>query len=422
MKSDLDALMAERGYAALLVTGATAGNPPMYYLANGVHVGERSLLVKPRGQAPVLVVSGMERDEAAKSGLRVLDLAQFPLGGLLKEEQGDVLRATARQYGQILAHLGVQGAVAVYGHVDQGAAHALLEAVEELNPGLRIVGEYHNSLLQLATATKDAAEVKRIRAVGKQTVAVVGETAEFLTSQRAQNGYLLKKDGQRLNIGDVKAFINRQLLEHGVVDAEAGTIFAQGRDAGVPHSRGEARQPVRLGRSLVFDIFPAEAGGGYFFDFTRTWCLGYAPDHVYAAYEQVREIYRQTLKALKPGAPCRDYQTLVCDYFEARGHATIRTNAATTDGYVHSLGHGVGLYIHEAPSLSDRAGNTAVLAPGHVVTVEPGLYYPDHPQGGFGVRLEDTVWLNPQTLKFEILAKYPYDLVLPVKGTRPARR
>ena len=425
MKSDLDRLMADRGYAAMMVTGPAAHNPPMYYLSNGVPIGERSLLVKPQGQAPVLFVSGMERDEAAKSGLRVVSLDHYRLGDLIKAEGGDALRAAARLYGRILTELGVQGSVVVFGHTDQGAAHALFEALEELNPGLRIVGEYSHSVFEQATATKEPAEVKRIRAVGKQTVAVVGETAEFLTSHRAQGGYLVKRDGKRLTIGEVKTFINRQLLEHGVVDAEAGTIFAQGRDAGVPHSRGEARQPVALGRSLVFDIFPAEPGGGYFYDFTRTWCLGYAPDHVAAAYEQVREIYQRTLKALKPGAPCRDYQTLVCDYFEAHGHPTIRTNPATTDGFVHSLGHGVGLYIHEAPSLSGRAGPHEVLEPGHVITVEPGLYYPEHPQGGFGVRLEDTVWLNPQTLKFEILARYPYDLVLPVKALRagaPAKR
>lgn len=418
MKTDLDKLMTERGYAALLVSGPSTNNPPMYYLSNGVSIGERSLLVKPRGQDPVLLVSGMERDEAAKSGLRVIDLAQYRLADLLKEERGDSLRATARLYGRVFADLGVSGKVVVYGHVDQGAAYALLSAIEELNPGLQIAGEYGDSVFQTAAATKDAAEVRRIRAVGKQTVAVVGETAEFLTSHRVQGDYLVKRDGSRLLLGEVKAFINRRLLEHGVVDAEAGTIFAQGRDGGVPHSRGDARQPMRLGRSIVFDIFPAEPGGGYFFDFTRTWCLGYAPDHVLEAYEQVREVYQQTLKALKPGAPCRDYQTLVCDYFEARGHPTIRTNPATTDGYVHSLGHGVGLYIHEAPSLSDRAGNTTVLEPGHVLTVEPGLYYPDHPQGGFGVRLEDTVWLNPATLKFEILARYPYDLILPVKPAK----
>lgn len=423
MKTDLDRLMGERGYAAVLVSGPAAGNPPMYYLSNGVSIGERSVLVKPRGQAPVLLVSGMERDEAAKSGLRVVDLAQYRLAELVKEEAGDALRATARLYGRFLADLGVSGRVAVFGHVDQGASHALLTAIEALHPSLKMVGEYGDSIFQAATATKDAAEVARIRAVGRRTVAVVDETAEFLTSHRAQGGYLVTRAGGRLTLGEVKAFINRRLLEHGVVDAEAGTIFAQGRDSGVPHSRGQARQPIALGKSIVFDIFPAEPGGGYFFDFTRTWCLGYAPDHVQQAYEQVRAIYQQVLKALRPGAPCRDYQTMVCDYFEARGHTTLRLDPAAASGYVHSLGHGVGLYVHEAPNLSDRVGNQAVFEPGHVITVEPGLYYPDHPRGGFGVRLEDTLWLNPASQRFEILARYPYDLVLPVKGAKaPARR
>ena len=113
-----------------------------------------------------------------------------------------------------------------------------------------------------------------------------------------------------------------------------------------------------------------------------------------------------------------DYQKLTCDLLEARGHPTIRQNPETTSGYVHSLGHGVGLRIHEFPRLSDAQGNTDRLDPGVVFTVEPGVYYPERK---FGVRLEDTVWLNPATQKFEVLAKYPKTLVLPVKGATTKR-
>ncbi len=418
MKSDLDRLMTERNYDALLVTGSSHHNPPMYYLANGVSIGENSILVKKRGHDPVLIVNGMERDEAAKSGLRVVDPAKYNYRDIVKEENGDQLRARARMFGKIFAELGVRGTVAAFGHEDQGAAYALLTALEEINPGIRIVGEYQQTILGLARETKDAEEIKRIRAVGRQTMSVVGGTQEFLTWHRARNGYLVKKDGARLTVGDVKLHINRLLMERGIVDAEGGTIFAIGRDAGVPHSRGNERDPIALGKTIVFDIFPAEAGGGYFYDFTRTWCLGYAPDHVQAAYAEVLTIFKRTLKALKPGALCRDYQKLTADFFEARGHPTIQSNPQTTDGYVHSLGHGIGLQIHERPGTADLEGNTATLDPGTVITIEPGLYYPDHPKGGFGVRLEDSVWLNPQTLKFEVLAKYPYDLVLEVKSLK----
>lgn len=415
MKSDLDRLMTERNYDALLVLGTSVNNAPMYYLTNGVSIGAGSVLIKKRGQEPILFVNSMERDEAAKSGLRVVDTAKYRYRDLLREEQGDPTRARVRYFGLMFQEAGVNGTVAAFGQQDAGAAYHLLNALNDSQLGLTIVGEISDSLFTLASGTKDEAEVKRIRAVGKKTMEVVGDVQDFLTSHRARNGYLVKKDGARLTVGDVKRRLNLKLAELGIVDAEAGTIFAIGRDAGVPHSRGDDRDPLALGRTIVFDIFPAEPGGGYFYDFTRTWCLGYAPDHVLQAYEDVHTIFKRAMKALRPNAPAREYQVLTCDFFEARGHPTIRTNPETTSGYVHSLGHGLGLHVHEWPSLADFPGNEARLEPGAVFTVEPGLYYPDHPKGGFGVRLEDSVWLNPKTLKFETLAKYPLDLVLPVR-------
>jgi Xaa-Pro aminopeptidase len=418
VKANLDQLMQARRFDALLVMGPGPHNPPMYYLANGVSIGAGSVLIKKRGAAPLLFVNGMERDEAAKSGLRVVDTGQYRYRDLLKEEKGDQTRAMVRYYGLMLAEAGVTGTVTAYGLRDAGAAYHLLNALNDSRLGVTVVGELMDNVFNLARGTKDAAEVKRIRAVAKKTVAVVADTQEFVTSHRAQNGVLVKKDGSRLTIGEVKRRINFKLNELGIVDAEGGTIFAIGRDAGVPHSRGNDRDPITLGKTIVFDIFPAEPGGGYFYDFTRTWCLGYAPDHVLAAYEDVYAAFTRAFKAFRPNALASDYQKMTCDFFESRGHPTIQSNPETTSGYVHSLGHGLGLNVHEWPSLSDYEGNEARLLPGAVFTVEPGLYYPDHPRGGFGVRLEDSVWLNPETLKFEVLAKYSKDLVLKVKQSR----
>lgn len=414
MKADLDRLMTERDYDALLVTGSTLHNAPMYYLTGGVHVGASTVLIKARGQTPILFANNMERDEAAKSGLPVVSLNQFRYNDLLKEAKGDALRATGRYYTALLDHAGVSaGRVLLAGMADRGDTLRLAEAVQRGNRRIKLVGEAAgNSLFAVAASTKDADEVRRIRAVGQKTMRVVAQTADLLTSHTAKNGVLVKKDGTRLTIGEVKKHINRWLLDEGIVDAEAGTIFAQGRDAGVPHSRGEAKAPVRVGQTLVFDIFPAEPGGGYFYDFTRTWCVGHAPDHVLAAYETVLGAFKAVSKAFEPNGLCSSYQELVCDYFETRGHATIRQDPTITNGYVHSLGHGLGLHVHESPRLSAFPGNTDTLRPGAVFTVEPGLYYPDDKRGGFGIRLEDTVWLNPATLKFETLAKYPKDLIL----------
>ncbi len=412
MKSDIDRLMAQRNYAALLVLGGAAHNPPMYYLANGVAVTEKTVLVKPRGAAPILHVGAMERDEAAASGLEVRQTLHR-LSEWRRQTGGDEVTANARWLGELLAQSGVHGGtVAAYGRHDLGGGHELLTALAELHPQYNIVGEYDNSLLQQAMNTKDAAEARRIRAVGRKTMRVVAGTEEFLTSHRAKGGYLVKKDGTRLTIGDVKRRIRVLLNEEDIVDVEHGVIFAIGRDAGVPHSRGRDRDPIALGKTIVYDIFPAEPGGGYFFDFTRTWCLGHATDEVLQAYEDVLATYKAVMKALKPNELCRAYQALTCDLLEARGHPTQRTDPQTTSGYVHGLAHGLGLQVHESPRFADTPGNDARLEPGVVVTIEPGVYYPER---GYGVRIEDAVWLNPETLKFETLSRYHKNLVLPVR-------
>jgi Xaa-Pro aminopeptidase len=299
--------------------------------------------------------------------------------------------------------------VAAYGQADLGGGYALLTALAELCPQYEFVGEYDDSLLARARVTKDAAEARRIRAAGTRTLRVVAGTEAFLTSHRAKKGVLVKKDGSPLTIGDVKRHIRHLLQVEHLSDASDGTIFAIGRDAGVPHSRGTDSDPIALGRTIIYDIFPSEAGGGYFFDFTRTWCLGFAPPEVQQAYTDVLTTFKAVMKALTPGELTRHYQHLTCDLLEARGHPTLRTDPRGLEGYVHSLAHGVGLEIHEAPSFRGVETNSDRLEPGMVVTIEPGVYYPER---GFGIRIEDCIWLNPATLKFEVLGRYHKNLVL----------
>ena len=102
---------------------------------------------------------------------------------------------------------------------------------------------------------------------------------------------------------------------------------------------------------------------------------------------------------------------MTCDYFESKGHKTQLSTPTPLDGYVHSLGHGLGLNIHELPSARLIASNDGILQPGVVITIEPGLYYPDK---GMGFRIEDSYWVRPDG-KIELLAEYPYDFVLPMK-------
>ncbi len=415
MKSDLDRLMTERNMDALIVTGSVRANPAMYYMVNGAKLGEVTVVIKKRGEAPVIIANSMERDEAAKSGLRVIDRNQFNGAKLLNEEKGNALRARARLMAAMLDELSITGRVAVYGREEQGAAFALWSELMAMRPDLQIVGEYNNSIFERAWYTKDADEVARIRAVGEKTMMVVGNTWDFLAGHRAQDGVLVKTDGSPLTVGDVKREIRRWSMDLNIEHPD-DFIFAIGHDAGVPHSHGEDSDPIALGKTIVYDIFPAEAGGGYFFDFTRTWCVGYAPPEVEKAYNEVMEIFNIAIDSMQAGASCAQYQKMTNDYFESRGHPTTRSNPKTTEGYVHSLGHGVGLNIHESPRLSEFEGNMDTLEPGVAITVEPGLYYPDR---GFGVRVEDFLWLNPATKTLETIGEFRKDLVIPLKSQTP---
>jgi Xaa-Pro aminopeptidase len=217
--------------------------------------------------------------------------------------------------------------------------------------------------------------------------------------------------GEVLTIGEVKKRINLWLAMRGAENLE-GSIFALGPDAGVPHSTGQDDQPLELGKTIIFDIFPSQVGGGYFYDFTRTWCLGYATEEAEALYQDVLQVYDSVFQELKIDTPCRDYQVMTCERFEEGGHPTLMNTPETTDGYVHGLGHGLGLAVHEGPSFSHLKSNKDMILPGMVFTFEPGLYYPER---GMGVRLEDTLWARSDG-SFEVLAEYPKELVLKVPG------
>ncbi|HET9589311.1 MAG TPA: M24 family metallopeptidase [Anaerolineales bacterium] len=406
MKSDLDALMKDRNMDAILVLGDAEHNPPMTYLVGGGHVAH-AVLIKKVHEEPLLFCNVMERDEAAKSGLKTIPLRRAPIDEFIDHHT------------ELFTSHGVgAGRVGVYGKTDVGQALVLLDSLRSAFPQVVFAGEPSgDSLFMHAMETKDENEVARIRKMGQVTVEVVGMVADYLTSLAVRDDeVLLKEDGSPLTIRHVKGKIALWLAERGAVDVE-GCIFAIGRDAGIPHSVGNPDDVLSLGKTIVFDIFPGEAGGGYFYDFTRTWSLGYATPEAQELYDEVKSVYDKVIENIDLNARFKDYQQLVCDAFNKNGHKTpMHDEGVLTEGYVHSLGHGLGLNVHERPWSRHTAGDDNLLKPGVVVTIEPGLYYPEK---GIGVRIEDSYWIRPDG-KVELLAEYPYDFVLPMKKWKKA--
>jgi Xaa-Pro aminopeptidase len=406
MKSDLNRLMKERDIDVAVVTGPVKGGSTMFYVVNGAAISHATVIMK-RDEEPVLLCSSMEREEAEASGLKVVDTAKYDYRAMLAEANGDRLKAGVALRKAQFDDYGVSGRVAFYGVAGSGSSWASLSALKEAMPDIEIVGEYDDDIFMTARMTKDESEIERIRVAGRKTCEVVGGIRDFIASQTLRNGTVMKNDGTPLTIGDVKSRIKVMLAERRLIE-EVDTIFAIGRDAGIPHSRGRDGDIIEAGKTIVFDIFPQEEGGGYFFDMTRTFVVGEASDEIVKHYRQLEECHDTVTAALEVGAPAGRYQTMVCDFFEKHGHETLRTNPQVRNGYVHSLGHGIGLNVHEKPTLSDFPGMNDTLAPGSVFTVEPGLYYPDR---GFGMRIEDVYYARPDGV-CENLTNFPRDLII----------
>jgi Xaa-Pro aminopeptidase len=381
--------MEQRGLEAVLISGKTHGNSAMVYMTNGAEISG-GFVLKKRGAEPILLCSPIEREGAAASGLAIVNMNRYDFVSILRQT-GDQLAATVELYRQMFADLDVSGRVGFYGMEDQGRAWMLLDALNTQLEDIEVYGDFDVTVFDAARATKDGAEADRIREIGRRTCAIVGRTIEFLKSHQVREETLIQADGSPLTIGRVHEEINRFIAEERLEDPE-GVIFAIGRDAGIPHSKGNPQDPITLGKTIVYDIFPCEAGGGYFFDMTRTFCLGYAPPEVEKAYQDVYDCTEKLIGAYEVGTEARHYQQMTCEFFEDRGHPTVASNTKTEEGYVHSVGHGLGLAVHEEPRFSDVPSNTDVLRPGHVFTVEPGLYYPER---GYGIRIEDVIWIAP---------------------------
>ena len=408
MKREIDGLMQERGIDVAIITGAVKGNATMYYMVNGAAISH-AIVIKKRGEEPVLLCGSMEREEAAASGLKIVDTAKYNIVQMIKDAGGVRKAAFVSYYKAIFEEYGVKGKVAFYGQGDVGRNWEFLRALDAGLSDVEVVGEFSDDIFITARMTKSPKEIDRIRVVGKKTCEVVAHVRDFIKSHKVDGGKFVKADGSPLTIGDCKAEIKMALAARKVIE-EVDTIFAIGRDAGIPHSRGNDSDPIELGRTIVFDIFPQEEGGGYFFDMTRTFVFGEASQEILNAYKTLEECYDTVSRTLTVNEDCSAYQTRTCDFFEERGIATPRTDPQVTNGYVHSLGHGIGLNVHEKPTLSDMLGNKDKLIPGSIFTVEPGLYYPDK---GYGMRIEDVYYVHEDGTT-ENLTVFPRDLVVEV--------
>ncbi|WP_246999370.1 M24 family metallopeptidase [Halosolutus gelatinilyticus] len=242
-------------------------------------------------------------------------------------------------------------------------------------------------------ATKTDAEIDRIRSTQRANEAAMAAAADLIAAAEIENGALVR-DGEPLTSERVKQEIEITLIRHGC--ALDDTIVACGADAADPHDRGSG--PLEANELIVIDIFPRDKETKYFADMTRTFARGDPGKEARRRYEVTNEAFEAALEAIEPGVTGSDVHDAACDAIEAAGYETLRSDPSAETGFIHSTGHGVGLDIHEQPSVSPAGGE---LEPGHVITIEPGIYDP----AIGGVRIEDLVVVTEDG--YENLTEYP---------------
>jgi Xaa-Pro aminopeptidase len=232
-------------------------------------------------------------------------------------------------------------------------------------------------------ARKRRDEVRAITAALRAAEAGLQAGLDALGSCRIGRDGFLRRDGRRFTAEDLRAAVNTRIMAEGCLPAH--TICAPGDQAVDPHEEGHG--PIRAHTPIVMDIFPRSEKTGYFGDLTRTVVRGRASDRLRDVYELVHEGVRLGHRRLRHGASGKAIHDEIRALFEARGYRT-GVIGGRMQGFFHGTGHGLGLQIHEPPSISVRGSR---LEAGHVVTVEPGLYY----LGLGGVRIEDVAVVTP---------------------------
>lgn len=240
---------------------------------------------------------------------------------------------------------------------------------------------------------KTPGEVAAIRE-GNRLSSVGFRVAErMLKAARVRNGTLIL--GRRpLTSERMKFAIETAILEQGGVSQH--TIVAGGDQACDPHCRGSG--PLRANELIILDIFPRVTATGYHGDMTRTYLKGTASEAQRALVDTVRAAHRLGIKSIKSGVHGKKVHARIVKFFEDAGYVTASDEKGTR-GFFHGTGHGLGLDVHEAPGIGVRG---TPLRAGHVVTVEPGLYYP----GLGGCRIEDVVLVTKDGC--ELVSKHSY--------------
>jgi Xaa-Pro aminopeptidase len=349
-----------------------------------------AFLYAERDGRRVTVVSSLEAPRIAEAdpGIEVLPLESLGIDDLLVAG-ADSAEAVLQVYTRACKELEITSAA-----VPPGFPLELADRLRENGIELRVDRE----LFDDRRRRKNATEIAGLRRAQRACEAALDAAREMLRNATS-NGTLVL-DGEPLTSERIKAEVERVFGEHGAYADEF--IVSHGAQTAIGHEGGHGA--ILPGEAITFDLFPRDRATGVYTDMTRTFVVGDVPDELREFHRLCKEALERVVAAVKPGINGRELFQITCDLFAEHGYPTQLTKKpgeVLDSGFFHSLGHGVGLEVHERPWLG-RAGDD--LVPGDVIALEPGLY-----RAGFGgVRLEDIAIVTDDGI--DVVTSYPYDL------------
>ncbi len=369
---DLDRLMEEAGIDAVLMYGNAFTTPDVFWLT-GFRSSDEVIVLRNRGEDTVVAAgfNTLERVRKESTVRRTFDTSEIMLQ--LIAENKRLMDDPAAVFGSVLKELFSGDVIGVPTHLP---AHILV-ALQDLGYKVKVVPY----LLTEARATKSPREVEMIRKAGRATIGAVQHVIDLIAETTVGPNKVLLRDGQPLTVGDIKSALDHFLLDRRAETAE-DTIVAVGRLGFDWHYLGSPDDRLHAEVPIIIDVFPRLKLERYVADVTRTVVRGSVPPELRRMFDAVSEAHSAAADALSEGALMDEVNMACYDTLRRYGFDSTRLNPRAEEGMTHSLGHGIGLFVHELPTFyrySDR------LERGHVLAVEPGVYLR---QVG-GVRIEN---------------------------------
>ncbi len=367
MLQKITSYLADNGLDGLLFVGDSSNDSDMYYLSHFVAIDRFAILMT--SERVVMLVPKMEQGRALKesSADEVVSTSEYNI--IEKQKAHDTPN---NAYSARLANFLHDQRIRRIGIATNFAVGIYQTISKEFD--VKIV----DSPVMKWRAIKDGREIEAIKSVQRSCEEAMGAAIDIISKSTPKGSNLYLGD-RPLTAELIRNTIEIALLKDGCEATD--TIVAGGNISANPHSCGCG--PLPANAPIVIDISPRSKSTRFFADMTRTVLKGEADLGIREIYDAVLDAQKAGLIVLKAGITGEDVHFRVSEVLAEHGYSE-REN----QGFIHSTGHGVGLMLHELPNLCEGGG---LLQNGNVVTVEPGLYYPDLG----GVRLEDLVVVKP---------------------------